>query len=208
MPRRPLARFALAGAIFVSVPAVALGQSGQLSYAPVPKPRPAAAIGSDVGSETTGPVPPHPGADVHQNATRAWNIAMLKSGMDALKAKDTAFARAVRDSLSKGSLDRDILAWAIALQGDADVPGGEIAATAQMLPGWPGMDALRRSSEMALLRASPSPRTVVQAFGTTRPQTAEGTIILARALVVLGDRSKARAVLSPLWRREKLGTAV
>jgi soluble lytic murein transglycosylase len=206
MPSRPLARFALAGAIFVSVPAVALGQSGQLSYAPVPKPRPAAAIGSDVGSETTGPVPPHPGADVHQNASRAWNIAKLKGGMDALKAKDTARARAVHDSLSKGSLDRDILAWAIALQGDAGVPSGEIAATAQMLPGWPGMDALRRRSEMALLRASPSPRTVVQAFGTTQPQTAEGAIILARALVALGDGSKARAVLSPLWRNEKLGT--
>ena len=46
----------------------------------------------------------------------------------------------------------------------------------------------------------------MQAFGTTQPQTAEGTIILARALVVLGDRSRARAVLSPLWRKEKLGT--
>jgi soluble lytic murein transglycosylase len=206
MPRRPLARLALAGAIFLAVPAVAVGQSGQLSYAPVPKPRPAAAIGSDVGSETTGPVPPHPGADVHQNASRAWNVAMLKSGMDALKAKDTARARAVRDSLPKGSLDRDVLVWAIALQGGDGAPGGEIAAAAQMLPGWPGMDALRRRSEMALLRASPSPRTVVQAFGTAQPQTAEGAIILARALVALGDRSRARAVLSPLWRREKLGT--
>ncbi len=208
MPPRPLARVALAGALFSLVPAIALGQSGQLSYAPVPKPRPAAAIGGDVGSETTGPVPPHPGADVHQNASRAWNVAMLKSGMDALKAKDTARARAVRDSLPKGSLDRDVLVWAIALQGGDGAPGGEIAAAGQMLPGWPGMDALRRSSEMALLRRSPSPQTVVQAFGATGPETVEGTIILARALVALGDGSKARAVLSPLWRREKLGAAV
>jgi soluble lytic murein transglycosylase len=207
MPPRSLARFALAGVIFLGVPAVALGQSGQLPYAPVPKPRPAALIGGDVDLGTTGSVPLRSAPVAYEDAGRSGDIAKLKSGLDALTANDAARARAVRDSLPKGSLDRHVLAWAIALQGGDGVPSGEIAAAAQMLPGWPGMEALRRSSERALLRESPPPRTVVQAFGATQPQTAEGAIILARSLVALGDRSGARAMLSRFWRTEKLDGA-
>jgi soluble lytic murein transglycosylase len=40
---------------------------------------------------------------------------MLKSGLDALAANDVAGARAVREALPANSLDRHILAWAIAL---------------------------------------------------------------------------------------------
>ena len=44
----------------------------------------------------------------------------------------------------------------------------------------------------------------MQAFGATKPQTAEGVIMLARALVALGQPERARALLSPFWRTEKL----
>src|SRR5262245_40381663 len=207
MPPRPPARVALAGVLFSLVPAVAVAQSVELSYAPIPIPRPQAAIDA-IDLRPTGPVPPHPGADVHENVARSADVAMLKSGMDALQVEDTALARAVRDSLPKGCLDRDILAWAIALQGGDGVPSGEIAATVHSLVDWPGMDALRRSSEMAMLRNSPSPATVVEALGDAGPESAQGTIILARALVALGEDSKARAVLSSLWRTEKLSAAL
>lgn len=198
MPPRRLTRFALAGAVFVFVPLAALGQSGQLSYAPLPKPRPQAAIDGNVDTElTTATVPA-------RDFLKSGSTARLKSGLDALSKKDIAGARAVRDSLPENALDRHILAWAIALQGGDNVSSGEIAAAAQALPGWPGMAALRRNSEKALYNENPSPKTVVQAFGGSEPQTAEGVIILARALVTLGERDKARAVLAPFWRSEKL----
>src|SRR5690606_38342262 len=38
----------------------------------------------------------------------------------------------------------------------------------------------------------------------SQPLTAEGTILLARSYVALGNVEAARSVLSPFWRREKL----
>ncbi|RWX61806.1 lytic transglycosylase domain-containing protein, partial [Mesorhizobium sp. M2A.F.Ca.ET.039.01.1.1] len=102
------------------------------------------------------------------------------------------------------SLDRHILAWAIALYGGDQVPSGEIADAAKMLPGWPGTIALRKNSERALYRENPPPQVVVQAFGRSQPLTPEGVIILARSQVALGNQAAARAVLVPFWRSEKL----
>jgi soluble lytic murein transglycosylase len=206
MPPRWPFRLARAGAVFFAfVPVAALGQSGQLPYAPVPKPRPQAAIGN-LDSGTTTAIRVRPDAFADQTPIQSGNIVKLKSGLDALSAKDLGRARAVRDSLPDNGLDRHILAWAIALQGGDGVRSGEIAAAAQALPGWPGIAALRRNSEKAMLRESPAPQTVVQAFGQTEPQTAEGMIILARSLVARGERDLARAVLSSFWRTQKLDT--
>jgi soluble lytic murein transglycosylase len=97
-----------------------------------------------------------------------------------------------------------VLAWAIALYGGDKVPSGEIAATAAMLPGWPGLIALRNNSERALYRENPAPETVIQAFGGSQPLTLEGTVLLARAYVAQGNVKAAQSVLSPFWRTEKL----
>jgi len=128
----------------------------------------------------------------------------LKLGLDAMSSGDIVGARAVRDSLPATSLDRHILTWAIALKGGKTVPSTDIAAAARALPGWPGMDALRRNSERALLRENPAPDMVIRAFGATQPQTADGAIALARAHVAKGDADAARRVLAPIWRTEKL----
>jgi len=132
------------------------------------------------------------------------DIAALKGGLDALAARDIDAARAARDGLPAGSLDRHALAWAIALYGGDKVPSAEIAATAETLPGWPGLTTLRRNSERAIARENPAPQAVVQAFDGSQPLTVEGTALLARAYVALGDAKAAQSVLSPFWRREKL----
>ncbi|RWM99973.1 MAG: lytic transglycosylase domain-containing protein [Mesorhizobium sp.] len=132
------------------------------------------------------------------------SVARLKSGLDALATNDITGARQVRDALPVNSLDQHILAWAIALYGGDKVPSGEIADAAKMLPNWPGMIALRKNSERALYRENPAPEIVVQAFGGSQPQTAEGVVILARSYVSQGNIQAARSVLSPFWRTEKL----
>jgi soluble lytic murein transglycosylase len=134
----------------------------------------------------------------------ATDISGLKNGLDALAAGDVAGARHERDALPASSLDRHVLAWAIALYGGDQVPSGEIAATAEMLPGWPGLMTLRRNSERAIARENPAPQVVVQAFNGSQPLTMEGTVLLARAYVALGDTKAAQSVLSPFWRRQKL----
>jgi len=134
------------------------------------------------------------------------SAAQLKLGLDAMSAGDIEAARVLRDSLPVTSLDRHILTWAIALKGGTLVPSADIAAAAQALPGWPGMDTLRRNRERALLKENPDPAAVIRIFGGGPPLTADGAILLARAYAATGDRAAAGRTLSPIWRTEKLDT--
>jgi soluble lytic murein transglycosylase len=130
----------------------------------------------------------------------------LKLGLDALygKEKDAAKAIALRNAMPRGSLDRHILTWAIGLSGAAGLSSADIAAATAELPGWPGIAALRRNFEYALVKENPSADAVIAAFGNTRPRTTDGTILLARAHLTKGDAARARQILAPTWREQKL----
>jgi soluble lytic murein transglycosylase len=128
----------------------------------------------------------------------------LKSGLDALSAKQPQQALAVRNGMSSGSLDRHILTWAIVTSGQPGVPSAEIAAAARELTGWPGLASLRANSERALFIESPPAGQVLAAFGDTRPETAEGAFLLSRALVATGSSAQAAKVVRNVWRTQTL----
>lgn len=128
----------------------------------------------------------------------------LKAGLDALYARDVVGALAYRNGMTQGSLDHQILTWSIATSGMPDIPSSEISAATSELAGWPGMSALRRSSERALFRENAPAATVISTFGNTRPQTTEGMIALARAYVAIGNNTKAHQLLAPWWGSERL----
>ncbi|WP_455272196.1 lytic transglycosylase domain-containing protein [Rhizobium herbae] len=134
-------------------------------------------------------------------------MSALKSGLDALSSKDAAKAILARNTMAEGTLDRHILSWAIAFSGQKDVPSYEIAAAQQELKGWPGLGALRANSERALYRENPAAADVLSAFGTTRPETPDGTIILARAYQANGDKNSATNLLRGLWLKDALDTS-
>ncbi|MBZ9863025.1 lytic transglycosylase domain-containing protein [Mesorhizobium sp. CA12] len=184
MPTRRPHLFALLGAIVALTPTMAIGGS--------------------VDARATASIPAPDAPQAPGQTPIAPDIAQLKSGLDALAANNIVGARNARDTLPATSLDRHILAWAIALYGGDQVPSGEIADAAKMLPGWPGTIALRKNSERALYRENPPPQVVVQAFGRSQPLTPEGVVILARSQVALGNQAAARSVLVPFWRTEKL----
>ncbi|MEC5290731.1 lytic transglycosylase domain-containing protein [Aurantimonas sp. C2-6-R+9] len=128
----------------------------------------------------------------------------LKDGLQALSDRDPVKARAIREGMMPGSLDRDILAWAIALQGGKDVPAVEIARTATDLADWPGMITLRINSEKALYRERPPAGDVIRAFAGGQPESPEGAMALARAYIAAGDAGRARALIATVWREERL----
>jgi soluble lytic murein transglycosylase len=161
---------------------------------------PAAATGASVeGKATVAYATPDAGA-----IAASGEIALLKAGLDAIKAMDIGRARRIRDRLPEDNLDRHILAWAIAFDGGRDVPSIDIARAAVTLPDWPGMTRLRRNSERAFYRESPDAKTAISVFGDSRPQTLDGVILLARAHAALGQVRDARAILAPFWRTAKL----
>ncbi|WP_147179251.1 MULTISPECIES: lytic transglycosylase domain-containing protein [Alphaproteobacteria] len=183
---------------------VALSSAGQAAApatVPVPSPKPAlSSVGASAPSpEVTGGIP--------RSAPILAASQALKAGLDALSDKKAAEALAIRDSMPDG-LDRHMLTWSIAVSGMRDIPSSEIAAAQRELKGWPGLKAFRANSERALYRENPPAADVIAAFGPTSPETTEGTVILARALVATGEKSQAARLLRGLWRGDVLDTAM
>ena len=128
----------------------------------------------------------------------------LKTGLDALSNRQPATAISVRNAMSRDALDRHILTWAIAVSGQRGIPSFEIADAQRELQGWPGLKSLRANSERALYRENPPAPDVLAAFGNTQPETTEGTLILARALVAQGQTEAAAKRLLGIWQRDAL----
>lgn len=194
-------RYALALALLAFVPVAAQGKDRSAIDPPLPQPRPPAA--SKTVDASAASILPRLAPLPESSAWRS-DTTTLKSGLDALAARDLELARAVRNSLPAGALDRHILAWAIALGGGDKLSSSEIDETARSLPGWPGLVTLRKNKERAMFRERPDAQTVIAAFQGSPPKTPEGAIMLARAYLAQGDPNKARAVIAPLWRSERL----
>jgi soluble lytic murein transglycosylase len=128
----------------------------------------------------------------------------LKEGLQALSDRNPRKARGIREGMMPGSLDRNILTWAIALQGGSDVPAAEIALAARHLSGWPGMKTLRVNSEKALYREAPPAAEVIAAFRASEPESPEGAMALARAYVATGEVGRAKQLIAKVWREERL----
>ncbi|MGF6172269.1 transglycosylase SLT domain-containing protein [Ensifer sp. 4252] len=128
----------------------------------------------------------------------------LKTGLDSLSDKDPTKAITVRNGMREGTLDRHILTWAIAVSGQRGIPSYEVADAQRELQGWPGLKSLRANSERALYRENPPAADILAAFGQTQPETTEGTIILARALVAKGQAAAAATRLRALWFKQGL----
>ncbi|MBD8553120.1 lytic transglycosylase domain-containing protein [Rhizobium sp. CFBP 8762] len=170
-------------------------------FVPMPKTRP----GQTAISGAIAPSPEITGAVVRPNAIAPVS-GDLKAGLDALSDKQAIKAIAIRNNLKPGTLDRQILTWAIAVSGQPGVPSVEIASAQRALKGWPGLETLRANSERALYREKPSVQEILGAFGSSQPETTEGTIALTRALIAAGRSTEAAQNLRRLWFTEALDT--
>lgn len=158
---------------------------------------------------TTASIEPAPAAvlSVPPALVDAASREMLRRGLDALGRGDIGEARAARDVLAQGSLDRRVLVWAIAAHGDGRASSAEIAEAAAVLRGWPGLERLRLAGERAIFWEKAAPETVIKSFGAAMPQTVQGVIALTRANLALGEDDKAREILAPFWRTARLSVA-
>src|SRR5690606_18457509 len=99
-------------------------------------------------------------ADQAGERTRG-DLKALRTGLAARPAGKVAEARFVPATRRHGSRDRELLDWAVALDGGAG--GEEIPAVRRALAGWPGMAAPGRNLEPALYREKAEPGAVIAA---------------------------------------------
>lgn len=142
------------------------------------------------------------------NATKAGRVdikaasATLKSGLKALDRKNSKTALAAYHRLRKGTLERKLMAWSLA-RSAKNLDVATLVGLEQQVVDWPGQKLIRRNIEKALLKSSGGSSLRV-AFSASLPQSLDAGIALAIAHVKVGAKSKARKVISPIWRKSKL----
>jgi soluble lytic murein transglycosylase len=97
---------------------------------------------------------------------------------------------------------RKLVEWAILRGDDTDLDFPRYAAFISTNPSWPGITSLRRRAEAALWQKESDSRAVIEFFRSEPPRTAKGRFVLARALLVQGDRAGAQAALREAWRKD------
>ena len=138
-------------------------------------------------------------ADSLQTQTMPEPSETFLAGLSALSVRDSLNAIAYRDRMQPGSVEWKALTWAIAVSGQLGVPASVIADTRKQLADWPGQSILTENLEEALYRENPSPNLVITALGSSKPVSADGAIILARAAIATGDKGRATNVIRALW---------
>lgn len=102
----------------------------------------------------------------------------------ALAAKDRLLAKLVR--------------WMAYTKPNANASFAEIGSFIESSPDWPLMSILARRAEEAITAATPDDQ-VLAWFRTRRPETVDGAMALARALLNAGRRDEAVTVIRGAW---------
>lgn len=125
---------------------------------------------------------------------QAQQVADLRRGLEAMEDGDWDTALSV--SGKRGSLSRDIIVWHWLRAGKGSA--GDTLVFLGRRPDWPGLDWLRRKSEESF--AEESPKRILSYFDETPPQSAEGALIQANALIATDQSGDAQASLVLAWR--------
>ena len=146
---------------------------------------------------------------VAAQAVRVANIApaspTLKRGLSALRKGRVSEALKARERLRPGTLERKLMAWAIAVHGRG-VDVRTLTAIANDLPDWPNTKTIRINIERALAKTMSGPE-VRAAFSQSQPESTEAATALAQAHMAAGDSTAAREAIAPVWRENVLSAS-
>jgi soluble lytic murein transglycosylase len=126
-----------------------------------------------------------------------------REAFHAIAADRWSEARTMADAAGDPVLAKLVL-WFEVTREDSDVPFDEIARFLAESPSWPQQSLLRRRAEEAISPAMPA-QAVLGWFGNSEPATANGAMQLARALLAVGDESRAREVARRGWHNASFG---
>ncbi len=121
-----------------------------------------------------------------------------------LKMRGSAWDDAAALVRDDGPVAQDIVEWHWLRAGLGDYE--RVSSFLERRPDWPGLKWLRRKNEHTLDKATP--QQVLAFFAEEQPQTAEGVLSYARALIATGEVGDAEASLVIAWRSMPMGSKV
>ncbi len=136
------------------------------------------------------------------HTARADAVADLRAALAEMRKGD--WNEALSAAGSRGSVARDIIVWHWLRQGFGG--SGDVLVFLERRPDWPGLAWLRRKSEPAFTNADPD--RVLKFYAGLPPQTAEGALNHAVALMAKGRRGEAEAEIVIAWRTMAMGSGL
>ncbi|MEX0368468.1 MAG: lytic transglycosylase domain-containing protein [Ruegeria sp.] len=118
--------------------------------------------------------------------------------------RDENWNEALRIAGQRGSVARDVIVWHWLRKGFGT--SGDVLVFLDRRPDWPGLDWLRRKSEPSFTNADPD--RALKFYADNPPQTAEGALNHAVALLTKGQRGDAEADLVTAWRTMAMGAGL
>jgi len=118
--------------------------------------------------------------------------------------RDGDWDQAQKSAGKNGTITRDIIEWH-RLRAGLGSPD-EVMSFLKRHPDWPGLAWLRKKSETAFDGASNSQ--ILAFFQDTPPQSPEGVLTEAKALIATGQKGEAEANLVLAWRTMPMGSAI
>ena len=148
-----------------------------------------------------------PFAVAASSATSPADIATVKRVLEATRKGKEADADAAARQISD-PVARKLAEWMI-LRSDNTKPSFQrYAAFVEANPAWPHATLFRRRAENALWNDRLDDNTVRAFFARSRPTTAKGRYVFARALLAQGDRDGAAALVRHAWRYDDASAEV
>ena len=137
-------------------------------------------------------------------ARGAWadTAANLRAALTEMRAEN--WTEALRIAGARGSVARDIIVWHWLRKSYGTA--GDVLVFTERRADWPGLDYLRRQSEPSFTNAAPE--RVLAFYEGLPPQTAEGVLNYAVALIATGRRGDAEAELVKAWRTLPMGSGL
>ncbi|MFC3612161.1 lytic transglycosylase domain-containing protein [Lutimaribacter marinistellae] len=132
-------------------------------------------------------------------SARAESVDDLRRGLAEMRAGD--WNAALSQSGARGSVTRDVIVWHWLRQGFGT--DGDVLVFLERRPDWPGLDWLRLKSEPSFTNAAPE--RVLEFYDGHPPETAEGALNYATALLAQGLRGDAEAEIVKAWRTLAMG---
>ncbi len=139
---------------------------------------------------------------LHANAARADAAGDLRAGLAEMRKGN--WQQALKVSGTRGSVSRDIIVWHWLREGFGS--SGDVLVFLDRRPDWPGLAWLRRKSEPAFTGADTD--RVLKFYADTPPQTAEGALNYAVALLAAGRHGEAEADIVTAWRTMPMGAGL
>ena len=121
-------------------------------------------------------------------------MADIEAALDAAERRDWAQAKA--EAAPLGAVALDLVAWEKLRAGAGEWP--DYVAFVGAHPDWPRLSEIRAEGERDMPKGLP-PEQVIAWFGDTAPETGEGAVRLAEALMARGKPDAAREMLVESW---------